>query len=594
MSSFRYKPLSTPRSIRLLSIAEAVNSGSGVLTCYLTEVSLNSPILNYRALSYTWGDPERTTRIIVNGEWLVVRLNIEDCLRHLRLNLYCCNRLCICQQESQIPVPLDHRFTFPTLLWVDAICINQDDLDERAQQVALMQQIYCRASSVLVWLGRATEQTVPAFRLLLGLADISQSNAEDQKSYIAHVIKDEYFKGHWKALGELFQREWWHRVWTIQEVVLGSNILLICGPFAVEWDQIKQAISVVQQCHSCMNELIEATAFSTTYRYLFSFRVDAFRMSMVESLKAYTSQKKDTGSSQRPSLGGCLAILLDITRDYDATDPRDKVYAVIGLLEKIGFQSPLTVSYRISVEDLYTHVAKIIQRDSKTMDVMSYVDVEPLTRQGTPSSLPSWVPNWTAPSSYMSICGESRDTKPRFSFTGDSKALCRSPSNENTIFLKGFIFDTINKIESRYVDVQPGLKLEGVKRYGYRISWKPPKASDRFEYHDYWLAWLGFQSDFPSPETEIPRRSGKKIRHIDVKAFKTQISGVVGSTDVSMKVGDKICGLLGAKVPYILRPCGNSWVFVGPCYLLDPDVMNGLLMKELDAGKFTLRDFIIE
>src|SRR6478609_7472881 len=105
MSLFRYRPLSTPRSTRLLSIAEADNNGSRILTCYLTEVSLDSPSLNYYALSYTWGDPSQTTRILVNGEWLVVRLNIEDCLRHLQLDLYSC------QQESPTPVPLDRRFT---------------------------------------------------------------------------------------------------------------------------------------------------------------------------------------------------------------------------------------------------------------------------------------------------------------------------------------------------------------------------------------------------------------------------------------------------------------------------------------------------
>jgi predicted membrane-bound mannosyltransferase len=49
-----------------------------------------------------------------------------------------------------------------------------------------------------------------------------------------------------------------------------------------------------------------------------------------------------------------------------------------------------------------------------------------------------------------------------------------------------------------------------------------------------------------------------------LRCFKTQVTGVLGSTDVSMRVGDAICGLLGARVPYILRSCGNSWMFVGP------------------------------
>ncbi|KAF5704872.1 heterokaryon incompatibility (HET) domain-containing protein [Fusarium globosum] len=459
MSSFTYRPLSTPRFIRLLSIAEVEDIGSSFMTCYLTEVSLDSPILNYRALSYTWGDPARTTCILVNGEWLV----------------------CGCQKESQTPVPLDGRFTFPTLLWVDAICINQDDLDERAQQVALMQQIYSRASSVLVWLGRATEQTVPAFRLLLGLAEISHSGAEVRKTYIAHVIGNEYCKGHWLALGELLQREWWHRAWTIQEAVLGLDIYVICGPFA------------------------------------------------------------------------------------------------------------------------------IIQRDSQTLTVMNHAEVEPLIRQGALSGLPSWVPNWTEPSNSRSIHVKAqylgwtrqgnrgpRGLQLKFSFSGESKAHCRFPLNENQMVVKGFIFDTIKKIETHYIDKEAGFELEGVERYCFGIGWKPPTASDQFEHHDYWLAWLGFQTDFPNSATKILRRNGGKTQRMNLKAFKTQISGVMGITDVSMRVGDKICGLLGAQVPYILRPCRNSWVFVGLCHLFEADIMNGVLMEQLGAGKFTLRDFIIE
>ncbi|KAL5600603.1 hypothetical protein FOVSG1_008415 [Fusarium oxysporum f. sp. vasinfectum] len=573
MSLFKYRPLSTPRSIRLLSIAETDNSSSRILTCYLTEVSLDSPYLDYYALSYTWGDPSQTTRILVNGEWLVVRLNIEDCLRHLRLNLYCCDRQCSCQKHSPTPVPLDHRFTFPTLLWVDAICINQDDLDERAQQVTLMQEIYSRASSVLVWLGRATEQTVPAFRLLLGLANISHSSLDVGHDYIAHVIRNECFKGHWLALGELLQREWWHRIWTIQEVVLGSNIQVICGPYVVEWDQIIQATAVFEPCYRFMDELIEATILSSTYRYLFPFQSGASRMKFIKSLKFFISRRNDPWLSQSTSLNEDLAGLLGMARNYDATDPRDKIYALLGLLEELGYKSPLRVSYRVSVEDLYTQVAKILQQDSETLNILSHVDVNPFARQGTLSDLPSWVPNWTVPSSHRSVAenkalpGLSQQTERTRgpNLTGNSKAKCRFPSNENIMMVEGFIFDYIHQIETRFVDLDPGVKIKGAKRYGYRIGWKPISASDQFECHDYWLAWLGFHTEFPDPATAaVPRRVGEKTRHVDLTCFKTQATRVLGHTDVSIKVGDAICGLMGARVPYVLRSSGNSWIFVGP------------------------------
>lgn len=239
-----------------------------------------------------------------------------------------------------------------------------------------MQHIYSRASSVLVWLGRATEQTVPAFRLLLGLAELSHSSPEDQKDYIAHVIRDECFKGHWLAIGELLQREWWYRVWSIQEVVLGSKIRIICGPFAVERELIKGAITVFQLCYNYTDGLMQATTFSKTCHYFFPFQNGAYKMYAIARLKAYIRQKKDTWSSQRLSFGGNLADLLDKTTDYNATDPRDKVYALVELLEQVRYKSPLRVNYRVSVEDLYIQVAKIIRQDSGTLDIMSQVEVE--------------------------------------------------------------------------------------------------------------------------------------------------------------------------------------------------------------------------
>ncbi|CCT74973.1 uncharacterized protein FFUJ_11047 [Fusarium fujikuroi IMI 58289] len=349
-----------------------------------------------------------------------------------------------------------------------------------------------------------------------------------------------------------------------------------------------------------MDELMEATTISKTYHYFFPFQKGAYKMYVIERLKTYTRQNRDTRSSQRPPVDTYLADLLDKTRDYDATDPRDKVYAIIGLLNQSGYKSPLMVSYRVTVEDLYIQVAKIMQKDSETLDVMSQVEVEPLTHQGIRYGLPSWAPDWTVRSSNKSMYGSAQyprlkqpdrggpvGVKPSFSFTGDSKAHCRFLLNKSQMVAEGFTFDTIEKIETRFVDLEPGLKLVGVKRYGYRIGWKPPSACDQFECHDYWLAWLGFQTDFPSPTTKIPRRNEGKIRHVDIRAFKTQASGVLGSTDTSTKVGDNICVLMGARVPYILRPCGNS-------HLLDRGVMNSVLMKELGTGKFTLRDFIIE
>ncbi|KAJ9647155.1 hypothetical protein H2199_002141 [Coniosporium tulheliwenetii] len=102
--------------------------------CTLSKASLSDKPV-YGALSYVWGDPSVTTPIIVNGVEVQVTTNLDSALRH------------ICQER------------FPLILWVDAICINQEDLAERSQQVQLMGKIYSQAEGVMVWLGEAAEKS---------------------------------------------------------------------------------------------------------------------------------------------------------------------------------------------------------------------------------------------------------------------------------------------------------------------------------------------------------------------------------------------------------------------------------------------------
>ncbi|KAH8900958.1 hypothetical protein GQ53DRAFT_611188, partial [Thozetella sp. PMI_491] len=99
------------------------------IRCSLRETLLSQPV-RYEALSYCWGDLGSDSTIECNGKALGIRRNLEEALRHLR-----------------------HRDK-PRLLWIDAICINQDDRAEKADQVPLMRNIYSRAERTLVWLGQ--------------------------------------------------------------------------------------------------------------------------------------------------------------------------------------------------------------------------------------------------------------------------------------------------------------------------------------------------------------------------------------------------------------------------------------------------------
>ena len=118
-----------PRQIRLLEILPDVDSQT--IRCTLRTCRLDDKPI-YDALSYHWGDPSRTSRVICNGARLDVTANIDGALRQFRTD------------------------GDPKVLWIDAICVNQKDLDERTYQVALMRDVYQQARRTVVWLGEAS------------------------------------------------------------------------------------------------------------------------------------------------------------------------------------------------------------------------------------------------------------------------------------------------------------------------------------------------------------------------------------------------------------------------------------------------------
>lgn len=140
--NYTYKPLTGRFSIRVLELQPS-RSHDADIQCSLREVSIdpsNRHLPRYNALSYVWGAEQGTIPVSCDGSRILVTPNCESALRYLRSKLR------------------------PITLWVDAICINQDDLIERAQQVAIMNEVYRRARKVIIWLGEETPQTAKWFR----------------------------------------------------------------------------------------------------------------------------------------------------------------------------------------------------------------------------------------------------------------------------------------------------------------------------------------------------------------------------------------------------------------------------------------------
>lgn len=136
MSSYVYRSLSsTNYSIRLLRLLPNQDEAADIC-CELFEYALEGyHLYRYDALSYTWGDPDETLSVAIDGHFFEVTLNLYAALFRLR------------------------HHSFARLLWIDAICINQRDQSEKEQQIQFMATIYSHANCVIVWLGEAADDS---------------------------------------------------------------------------------------------------------------------------------------------------------------------------------------------------------------------------------------------------------------------------------------------------------------------------------------------------------------------------------------------------------------------------------------------------
>jgi hypothetical protein len=190
-----YHPLSSKlKQTRIIALHPG--EFTDVISVTVNIISLDdSPV--YEALSYVWGIYQASGPAIVNDVEVPITQNLDIAFRHLRY-------------------PSTSR-----ILWVDAICINQNDIGEREDQVKLMGQIYHASSTTLIWLGPAANDSDLAMRSIAG---------------------DKFDKEYWKTYDfqvqfmEILFRPWFTRIWVVQEFVLGKNHPSIgCGNIWVHW-----------------------------------------------------------------------------------------------------------------------------------------------------------------------------------------------------------------------------------------------------------------------------------------------------------------------------------------------------------------------
>jgi len=380
LEHYQHSPIDASNQIRLIELLPPKKASAGRNSVEPLRCKILSPAFHqtpeYEALSYTWGNMNRHLPISViidqsDDQALLATPQLIMALKRLRL-------------------PSASR-----LLWVDQLCIDQDNNDEKGPQIQLMGDIYMKAQRVVIWLGEDHDHYIhqPAFRkeadteLLADMIDMftkasSRTSTDDLKlaeqlvdvrpSYHINSIEQRRIG----AIYEILSRPWFRRAWIFQEASLARELLVQYGPLEVKIEDLKRLFDAVYLLELEMGIQRERTIARNTGGFEMIQLIQDTRQGRLEPDSAGVSSK-------------FLLTLLQVLRRVQAFDPRDLIFAFLAFQVDEGIKATAE-SYRQTQEQVWMHAAKCIIKASQSLDTFAALSGD-TKRQ---LQLPSWVPYW--------------------------------------------------------------------------------------------------------------------------------------------------------------------------------------------------------
>ncbi|KAF7671351.1 hypothetical protein GT037_010676 [Alternaria burnsii] len=427
---------------------------SAPLVCRLKRVGMENPP-PYEALSYAWGQSTDVFTICQEPE-------MSDTTGTLR------KVSTITRGLYEALIQLRHK-TKSRILWVDAICIDQENLKERGEQVKIMRQIYAHAARVLVWLGPADDETAVALQEIARLKNhvasrglsleflkaMTDEGPEFRMLGLTKYILDEKT---FVILRRIYCRPWFQRIWVVQEVTAGgSSSEVHIGPHVIPWDDLGMVSLGLQVMlwSSPVPMYIEGPGLRNAL--------------VMWQGRLFAKKTPPT--------------LLDEARKYLATDPRDMVYALYGfpafqeLFRRFGFKPDYTIQER----ELYERVTRLTIESSQTLEILHYVDNPELPAEE--SEWPFWVPRWNRPTLYWSF--PLQDYAVYSKKTQGLLSVLEGPQG-NLLRLKGVIVGRITEVAQcinwKPADKEPMIQnIEALTQFWDAISMHPDSLPDSKE-----------------------------------------------------------------------------------------------------------------
>jgi hypothetical protein len=533
----------------------------------------------FEALSYVWGDPLITRPIKLNGQPYQVTENLEAALRRLR-------------HDDRVRI-----------MWIDAICIDQQNPREQEHQIGLMRDIFGGCAQCIVWLGEEDHETEKVLESLHWMQDNLHvhewpcfSNSKGTKDRLGAGKDNTCGVGPaLEPLQKFLRRPWFTRTWTFQEFVLPRKREIRCGHFQIPFSFLRKAQQTFRH-HTSICCKMNST----------------FLVHLVHDLKL----KLDIALTPLWYALDCLqrfktrsfVDMLDHNRHRVATRDHDKVYGLIGLAPP-DIQKTILLDYRLDVAAVFAQPLVAWWQTEASLRPLMYV-----RKQSCKFPLPSWVPDWShAPTSrgsqviriatykIFNACGYERLLPIVFhdrilhikgACSDTVKMLCEA---ESIIHTKSDLFVTVWGWLEMTAKCSVQKSCRGLRTTSENTLWRillfdwflveaeanflcRPTESDFNSLH---AELASFESDLGSLESD---QVSLLMRSVLYRMHRAKLiittNGWLGMVPRDTQIGDEIYVLAGGRMPFVLRPSQENFslpgssnaqrschTLVGECYL---------------------------
>lgn len=347
MELAQYQPLPSEHSIRLIDLHPATDPFAP-LECTIVETPLSTAENQFEAVSYAIGNQPRSVGILFS----------EQTYRPITEQLSAA--LCLFRLSNQ-----------NRLLWVDALTINQDDVEEKASQVSLMSRIYASARVILAWLGEDDGRAQIAIETCQTFAQETvdywqQDITRDWVYRFAHrsprlsrqhddLLVDATAG---KAILALFARPWWHRRWVVQEVALARQVIVYCGKHSFHW--------VVPFIALKLMSYLRDGSPRNSWNRRGTPGLEHFTAAINLLAVRHSRSRHDPGSDHSKA----LKLLIHLDRHH-CTDPRDLVFSLIGIASDLNDFKP---DYHEYYTTIFRRFAEYCLFNNNDLKILSFAN----------------------------------------------------------------------------------------------------------------------------------------------------------------------------------------------------------------------------